>query len=636
MQHYRNIFFFLGILLYFLLFSGYIVYSYSEKKDEIIKNVDKELYYAAINLPLLLPEGFHHKAMKPQDYTKKESLQHIKKLSQFVATTRLQYLYALIEKEGKFYFTASSATPKELESGKDLSDYFNCYEEADGRYAKVMQTGHPDYSNLKDHWGEFRTLSMKLIAEDGTPYIIGADINLDFLDDAFNEAWGSLLLFIFPIIILMLIYLFVGVYFHLRLEKIVRNRTREIELYNLTDTLTGLPNRKSLEQDIKQNSHIHLAVMNVDGFQVVNDLYGNLVGDQLIEDMTRALGFFIKDENLKLYKLHADEFAFATTKEMRQFDFLLLIERIIAQLEEKVFSIDGNSMSVVVSVGAASMVDSPLINATIALKEARKLHKKIYLYESHLDVAAEVARNQEVIAQIHDAIKHERIFPYFQPIYSIESASIVKYESLMRMELSDGSIVAPGYFLEISHQAKLYPKLSLIMLEAILERAESHPEMSFSFNLSAIDIEDIVMAEYILRTLKSSPVAKQLTLEILETEGFHSYKTLAMFIAEVKSYGVTVAIDDFGSGYSNFAEIVELNVDYLKIDGSLVKQITTDSHYEHIIMAIIKFAKSLGLQTIAEFVEDEVLANKLIEMGVDMLQGYYIGRPAERCEQQTF
>jgi EAL domain-containing protein (putative c-di-GMP-specific phosphodiesterase class I) len=237
-----------------------------------------------------------------------------------------------------------------------------------------------------------------------------------------------------------------------------------------------------------------------------------------------------------------------------------------------------------------------------------------------------------VIAEIHDAIKNKRIFPYFQPIYSVKTSKVIKYESLMRIQLRDGSIVAPAYFLEISHQAKLYPKLSMMMLEAVLEQAKEYPKMHFSFNLSAVDIEDIVMAEFILRTLKSSSVAKQLTLEILETEGFHSYKTLALFISEVKSYGVTVAIDDFGSGYSNFAEIVELNVDYLKIDGSLVKQITTDPHYEHIIIAIIKFAQSLDLQTIAEFVEDETLAQRLIAMGVDMLQGYYIGRPKATCD----
>ena len=634
MYHYRNLAFLLGLVLYILLFAGYINYSYQKDKKSILQEIDKELYNAAINLPLLLPENFHHKDMQPSDYSKEENLKLIKRLSKFVQTTRLEYIYALVIRDKKYHVSAASATQAELKEKKGISFYLDLYEENDEIFNTVLKENKVIYNTLKDSWGEFRAIAIPLIAEDGTRYIVGADIRLDFVDTTFHDAFYDLMLFLLPIVLLMFIYLLVGIYFHLRLEKIIYYRTKEIQEFNLMDTLTSLPNRKSLVKTLAENSKVHLAIVNTDGFQVVNDLYGNVIGDKLIIEMARSLGLFIEHSGLKLFKLHADEFAILAQKDMRQFDFLLLLERIVAQLHEKIFVIEDNSMSVLVSVGAASMVEVPLINANVALKEARKRNKRIYLYESHLDIAAEIAHNQKVIAEIHQAIEDDKIYPHFQPIYDVALGKIVKYESLMRMEKIDGTIESPYYFLDIAHQSKLYNTLSIVMLEKVLDNAKEHPDMLFSFNLSAIDIEDTSIAEKILRILKYSHVAHQLTLEILETDGFRSYKTLAVFIAEVKSYGVDIAIDDFGSGYSNFAEIVELDVDYLKIDGSLVKNIMHDTHYEHIVIAIIKFAHSLELKAIAEFVEDEALAEKLMLMGIDMLQGYHIGRPQACCTKE--
>ena len=119
----------------------------------------------------------------------------------------------------------------------------------------------------------------------------------------------------------------------------------------------------------------------------------------------------------------------------------------------------------------------------------------------------------------------------------------------------------------------------------------------------------------------------RIVFEILETEEIENYSELKDFIKKVKQFGCQIAIDDFGSGYSNFAHILELNIDYLKIDASLVKYISTDDNSKKITQTIINFAKDLGMKTIAEFVEDEVSLNMLESMGCDYIQGYYIGKP---------
>ena len=125
---------------------------------------------------------------------------------------------------------------------------------------------------------------------------------------------------------------------------------------------------------------------------------------------------------------------------------------------------------------------------------------------------------------------------------------------------------------------------------------------------------------------------KKIVFEILESEKIDSYDELKKFIKEVKKFGCQIAVDDFGSGYSNFAHIYELNLDYLKIDSSLVKYTTTDENSRKIIQTIINFAKDLEIKTIAEFVEDKESLNLLEKMGVDYIQGYYIGKPQKELK----
>lgn len=632
MHHYRNIFFFLGLLLYALFFTGYIVFSYEADKKKIIDTLDRDLYSSALTVPLILPENFHHKNMKADDYSKKESLKHIKKLSRFTQTSDIEYIYSLIKVGDTFHFTASSATAKELESSHKLSYYFDPYYDGNETFNKVLKDKKVVYGTLNDKWGSFRSVSIPMVSEDGQEFIVGADIRLDVLQERLDVSLEHLIYFILPIILLMFVYLMIGIYFHLRLEKVVEIRTLEISKLNITDTLTKYPNRKALLEHLDCGNDVHFSLLNINSFQVINDLYGNAVGDKLIIALSRLLATAIDKNDVEFFKLHGDEFAFVGSIKMRQFDFMLLMERVCSQVEAEEFIIEDNSIKVMVSVGVASLDKTPLLAASLALKQARKMNKSIYLYEHYLDISSELLHNQSVIYEIQDALEHNRVVPYFQAIYDVKQKKIVKYESLMRLGKSDGTLMLPGEFLEISYQAKLYDKLSKVMLDKVLEKAAEHPEIGFSFNLSAIDIENKSSSEQILYALKHAPNSHQLTIEILESEGFSSYQVVSQFIAQVKSYGVKVAIDDFGSGYSNFSEIIALDIDYLKIDGSLVKRVVDDEEYEHIIAAIIKLGHSLDLTIIAEFVENEAIALKLESMGVDMLQGYFISKPTPRCK----
>lgn len=149
----------------------------------------------------------------------------------------------------------------------------------------------------------------------------------------------------------------------------------------------------------------------------------------------------------------------------------------------------------------------------------------------------------------------------------------------------------------------------------------------YSINLSVDDIFDKTTKQFLLNKLRSTSHAKRMIFELLESEGIENYHEVSAFIAEVKEFGCRIAIDDFGTGYSNFAHILRLDVDILKIDGSLIRNIDTDANAQTILTAVTEFSKHLNLKTVAEFVHSEAVYEKCKALGIDYLQGYYLGEP---------
>jgi len=176
-------------------------------------------------------------------------------------------------------------------------------------------------------------------------------------------------------------------------------------------------------------------------------------------------------------------------------------------------------------------------------------------------------------------------------------------------------------------KSKLYPEITKKIVEKSFKYFENR-DYEFSINISIEDILNADTVAFLFNALKNYKNPNRVVFEILETDKIENYTILKDFINDIKEFGCKIAIDDFGSGYSNFSHILELNVDYLKIDASLVKNILTDENSKKITQTIINFAKDLNMQTIAEFVEDKESLELLKEMNSDYAQGYYIGKPS--------
>ncbi|MFA6630448.1 MAG: EAL domain-containing protein, partial [Sulfuricurvum sp.] len=173
---------------------------------------------------------------------------------------------------------------------------------------------------------------------------------------------------------------------------------------------------------------------------------------------------------------------------------------------------------------------------------------------------------------------------------------------------------------------KLYPQITLEVVYQACRVFASRDE-EFSINLSDSDIRNPHTVNEIIKTIRETGTASQIVFEILESEGIENYDEVTRFIAQVKAMGAKIAIDDFGTGYSNFENILKLSVDYIKIDGSLVRELSGNERHRIIIETIIDFAQKIGAKTIAEFVADEDIYTILKELGVDYSQGYFTGKP---------
>jgi len=189
-----------------------------------------------------------------------------------------------------------------------------------------------------------------------------------------------------------------------------------------------------------------------------------------------------------------------------------------------------------------------------------------------------------------------------------------------------GNSIAPQYFLDISKKNKLYPRITKKILDMSFE-VFADKEYEFSINICVEDMLDSLTSSYIYSKLRDYKDRIKVTFEILESERIEEYGEVKEFIKNIKELGGKISIDDFGSGYSNFEHILRLNVDYIKIDASMIKHIDTDRNSQIIVDTIVGFAKKLDIKTIAEFVHSKSIFEKVRELGVDMSQGYYFSAP---------
>ncbi|HQS67336.1 MAG TPA: GGDEF domain-containing protein [Sulfuricurvum sp.] len=411
-------------------------------------------------------------------------------------------------------------------------------------------------------------------------------------------------------------------------------RQREQLTHHLqVDAVTGLANRMSLIDALSDQSIRGLAILNIDRFSDINDVYGVSIGDEVLAGYGHWLAKKLeKAPKVRLYKLGSDEYALLFDASEEAENSIAFLEYVIDKTAEESFMIEGIEIILTISVGFDPSSDKVLENATRALKQAKLEHKSLFIFTPALGAQKEQEKNIEWYKEIKEALQEDRIVPYFQPIVDNKTQKIVKYEALIRLIKSDGTVISPFYFLEIAQKIRLYSALTRVMVDKVLERFEGL-ETTVSINLSNEDIINTELADYMEAQIVEKKMGQFIVFEILESEGITNYTEVSTFIERFRDLGCSFAIDDFGAGYSNFDHILKLNIDTLKIDASLIKNLPHDHNSQIIVRHICEFAREMGMKTVAEFVANEAIYQKVLELGIEASQGYYFYEPSETLQE---
>ncbi|WP_280329598.1 EAL domain-containing protein [Sulfurimonas sp. C5] len=606
------------------------MHTYINEKDDLFKNIDKELLAGAYAVSTILEEDYHHKDL--HSVSQEQDIHHMKDLQKYVQHTNLAYIYSFIkDKNGDIRFSSSSAPYEHIESGKKDIYSFAVYN--DQTVAKVFETNQTVFENTSDSWGNFRSVYIPLQAQDGSMYVVGADYKIaDIKSLQLSQTKKTLWVFL-PLVLLTVLYFLIIALNMKQTQKTINEKTLRLRKVFETDKLTNLPNRTKLLQYLRKNRKIVLAIIDINNFKAINEIYGVKLADKFLKHLAYELHSIIKYD-MNLYKLDNDLFCITSTNVDKRY-FERYISKLLGKMEKIHFKDKTYSVSATYTAGVTHTEDigNPILAAEYALENAKKTGKKVLSYSGTHEELNETTGKRKVLDDINYAIKNNKIFPYFQPIYNTQTKTVQKYEALVRMEKETGEVVAPWYFLQTAIDTGLYKHISKKMLERVVQKAKLHQDIGFSINISAIDIENESIKNNILRTIVKNNVEKQITLEILESEDFKNFQALINFAKEAQEHNIKLSIDDFGSGYSNFSHLIDIHFDYIKLDGSLVKNILKDERYEIVIKQILSFARELNSQVIAEFVEEKEVADKLIELGAVLLQGYYIGKPSENLSE---
>jgi len=637
--------FFLAFLFFIatLLAIGYRYYDSEQKQTN--QHIHTTLERAVESAQIIIGDNYHSTvSITPPSNI--EDANMIQTLTALANAQGVVYIYSMVlDPQGNLRFTSSSARNSELISGKNLTHFYDIYPKND-LIIKALKSNKTvvDMDANPDQWGKFRSIFVPHTTPSGYRYIIGADIEVKSIQkisnaSAFTSIASSIIIFlgILPFFILYRntlrntnIILAEKVEWATEellkinesLEQKVEEKTHELIQNLYHDTLTALPNRLKFQEDLTLFPRNTVAIFNIDDFKEVNDFFGIDAGDNLLSQVAYWLG----EMKLQPYRIGGDEFATILPRDLSREDIHKKIGMLLSSFREKTFIIGNETFHLQATMGVAIMSDKPLIHANIALNKARTLKKTYSLYDSSEGIEEQYKINIAMSAQIRQALIEHRIVCQYQPILNCKTGKIEKYETLVRILREDGTLIPPNDFLPIAQKTKLYSSITQEVIYQACRTFSTRTE-HFSINLTSSDILDPYTVTTIERILKQTGTANRIVFEILESEGIENFEEVASFIARMKELGASIAIDDFGSGYSNFENILKLNVDFLKIDGSLIRTIDQNPRHRIVVESIVNFADRIGIETIAEFVTTEEILTIVTDMGITYSQGYHTGKP---------
>jgi|GEM_PF-1228471 len=417
---------------------------------------------------------------------------------------------------------------------------------------------------------------------------------------------------------------------HVNLEKAHKKLINQLYI----DALTQLPNEKklildqqvleqqALEQQALEQQSQELILVSLDNFRHISHMYGQHMSDRIILDFIRQLAENMQD--YQLYRVSFDTFALlgqahdALSQHYDTISNITLIE---------------DNISIMLNISLASAgADKPselslFARAQIALDEAKSQQHISYLVFNESKHLKDYKENLQWAKRLQEAFDENRLVAYFQPIYDIKQRKVYKFESLVRM-LEGDKVISPFFFLGAAARMGKLSDITQLMLKQVFKVSQQYPGVEFSINVSFEDFEQAnLLADIQSLAAEYGINPNNIIFELLETGSLSDENKIIETIKALKALGCKIAIDDFGAGNSNFAHLMLMKVDYIKIDGQFVKNILSNKQSLNITKTIKAFADMTDSKTIAEFVSETAIFEEIEALGIDFAQGYCISEP---------
>jgi len=406
------------------------------------------------------------------------------------------------------------------------------------------------------------------------------------------------------------------------------------EYIALRDDISEIMNQqREFDQHFSLLKEPVIVYMKLEDFSTIEDFYDA----DMVYQIQEKVRIFLEHEMLvrgiaygKLYKLRYGEFAMAFETALLGGNingFITDLKRFLEAVRDRVVPVNDLQFQLSLVMSVAYKNSNILESARIGIKKLCEMNRDFIISNnfSHLE-KVNAQKNLQTIATVKKAIHEGKIISHYQPIVDNATGKIARYESLVRLVDEYDTVRYPAEFLDVAKKGKYYYQITQIVLENSF-RILTERDIEVSINLSLRDLQSGSIRKTIHDLLHTyADHTHKITFELLEDANLKNFNTITSFVALLKSKGIKIAIDDFGSGYSNYERLLSYRPDVLKIDGSLIKNLDENRYSLSIVKTIVAFAKDQKIQTTAEFVENEAIFDLVRDLGIDYSQGYYFGK----------
>ncbi len=401
----------------------------------------------------------------------------------------------------------------------------------------------------------------------------------------------------------------------------------------IIDDLTSVYKKQYLEEFFNRHKidDYHAMLIDIDEFKEINQKFGYESGDMILQQFTQTLSSILSSDAI-IIRIGGTEFLVVSPKKEGKVEEQA--QKVFNVLKEKKYLIGNDVQYLTVSMSAISIPEETMFIQNIE----RLLDEKLLEVKSRGKNALGILGATQLsevrysnMDYIKEALEEERLICLYQPIYETETKQIVKYEALVRLVDKDDpeKLIAPFYFLNVIRGTSQYIKMSKLVFRDVFMTLQIYKNVEISVNLDLDDLDNADMMKLITHNLyENRAIANRLTFEILEEHEIQDYGKVMFNLQQLKAFGSKVALDDFGSGYASYSYLIRLDIDILKIDGSLIRELhTTPERAKEVLKSIQKLAATFQYELVAEFVADKVIYDIVKELDIQYAQGYYLGEP---------